>query len=471
MKQPMPASLDLVIFGASGDLAGRKVLPALASLARRGSLPAGLRLIGAGRSDLSSDEFRRRVADAGADLGAAIADALWVRLDYARPETYGALVEALGESPVAVFYLATPPSTFADVVRGLAASGLARKGDPGRRIVLEKPLGHDLASARRLNHDLARCFEEEQTFRIDHYLAKDTVQNMLAFRFSNSVFEPIWNRTLIESIQITVAEEEGIGGRAGYYDQIGATRDMIQNHVLQLLALTLMEPPITFDPEFIRRAKRLALRGVHPLDPATAVRGQYEGYLDEQGVAPSSRRETYAAALVNVENWRWDGVPILVRTGKALRRRVSEVVIRFRDAPHLRLGGRRQRGVPTLLIIRIQPEESIWLRIGAKRPGARFEMVPAGLRLEYDKLTRSELPDAYEHVLAEVFAGGHSVFPSGEEIELSWGIVEPLLQAWEAEGHPETYEPGSWGPGAAEDLVASTRGGRWINSGDEPGTH
>jgi glucose-6-phosphate 1-dehydrogenase len=293
---------------------------------------------------------------------------------------------------------------------------------------------------------------------------------VLALRFSNSLFEPVWNRTLVESILITVAEEEGIGQRAGYYERAGAVRDIIQNHVLQLLALITMEPPTTFDAEYVRRAKRAALRAMLPIDPATAVRGQYDGYQEEEGVAPDSRRESYVAARVSIENWRWDGVPIFVRTGKSLKRRVTEVVIKLRDAPMLRIGGRRQRGIPTLIVIRIQPDEGISLRIGAKRPGTRFEMVPAGMRLDYAKLTRTALPDAYENVLSEILAGGHSAFPGAEEIELSWEIVDPLIRAWELEGHPEVYPVGSWGPHAADDLVAAGGGGRWIVSGDEPGT-
>jgi glucose-6-phosphate 1-dehydrogenase len=224
----------------------------------------------------------------------------------------------------------------------------------------------------------------------------------------------------VETILITVAEAEGIGQRAGYYDQTGAVRDIIQNHVLQLLALITMEPPTTFDAEYVRRAKRAALRAMSPIDPSSAVRGQYEGYLEENGVDPDSRRETYVAARVAIENWRWDGVPIFVRTGKSLARRVTEVVIKLRDAPMLRIGGRRQRGIPTLIVIRIQPDEGISLRIGAKRPGTRFEMVPAGMRLDYAKLTKAALPDAYENVLSEVLTGGHSAFPGAEEIELSW---------------------------------------------------
>jgi glucose-6-phosphate 1-dehydrogenase len=458
---------DLVIFGASGDLAHRKILPSLGHLVAREGQP--VRVIGASRSHKSTEDFRGEVkAASGNDSLSATAE--WVQIDYADPLTYNPLKELVSGSPVIIFYLATPPETFSDIVASLAVSGLAKKADATRRIVVEKPLGHNLASAQKLNAELAAAFDEEQIFRIDHYLAKDTVQNVMALRFSNSLFEPVWNRTLIETILITVAEEEGIGKRAGYYDQAGAVRDIVQNHMLQLLALITMEPPTTFDPAYVRRAKRAALRAMSPIDPSLAVRGQYEGYLEEPGVERDSRRETYAAMRVSIDNWRWDGVPIFLRTGKALRRRVTEVVIKLHDAPMLRIAGRRQRGIPTLIVIRIQPDEGISLRIGAKRPGTRFEMVPAGMRLDYAHLTKAALPDAYENVLSEVLAGGHSAFPGAEEIELSWEIVDPLIRAWEGEGHPEIYPVGSWGPHAADDLVAAGGGGRWIVSGDEPGT-
>jgi glucose-6-phosphate 1-dehydrogenase len=456
---------DLVIFGASGDLTKRKILPALKDLASDGRI----RLLGAGRSEMSQDEFRQMVAETTSNPELAVRSQ-WVKLDYRSPETYGGLKAAIdGNNSSVIYYLATPPGTFGSILTGLAQAGLSRRGED-RRIVVEKPLGQDAESARTLNQQLEALFDESQIFRIDHYLAKDTVQNVLAFRFSNSLFEPVWNRTMIESIQITAAEEIDIVQRAGYYDGIGAVRDMVQNHVLQLLALVAMEPPTTFDPTDIRKAKLELLRAVVPLDPTTAVRGQYEGYLDAEGVGHDSRRETYAAARVVIENWRWEGVPIFIRTGKALRRQLTEAVIRLRDAPHLRVGGRRQSGIPTLVVIRFQPDEGILLRIGAKRPGSRFEMVPAGMKLEYSRLARQQLPDAYENVLSEVLAGGHTVFPSGREIERSWEIVDPLLQSWETEGHPEVYPRGSWGPQAAAELIAGQSAGRWIVSGAEPGT-
>jgi glucose-6-phosphate 1-dehydrogenase len=461
-----PGLTDIVIFGASGDLTRNKILPALRGVAGSGQR---LRLIGAGRSDAPEGGWDKMVAEATGDPDLA-ASASWFRLDYDAPETYAALQQEIGDDGPVVFYLATPPVAFTGIVSSLARLGLTRKGDHWRRVVVEKPLGSDYKSARRLNHLLADSFEENQVYRIDHYLAKDTVQNVLAFRFSNSLFEPNWDRTMIHSIQITAAEAGDIGTRAGYYDHSGAVRDMLQNHVLQVLALTVMDAPTTFDPVDIRKSKLEALRAVQPIDPAMAVRGQYEGYLDAPGVPRGSRRETYAAARLVIENWRWEGVPIFVRSGKALRRSVTEVVVRYRDAPHLRIGGRRQPGIPTLIVLRIQPDEGVLLRIGAKRPGTRFEMLPAGLKLEYKGLTKVPLPDAYENVLLEVLAGGHTMFPGGREIERSWEIVDPLIQAWEGSGHPESYARGSWGPGAADELVSQHGGGRWVASGDEPGT-
>ncbi|HEY8840325.1 MAG TPA: glucose-6-phosphate dehydrogenase, partial [Candidatus Dormibacteraeota bacterium] len=391
----MAPRVDLVIFGASGDLAQRKILPSLKRLAS----PSGmeLRVIGAGRTAQSTAQFRDIVKKRSLSQRLA-ATAEWVRVDYKSHATFAGLKKLVAGAEHVIFYMATPPETAGDIIRTLSQAKLTSKGDPTRRIVMEKPLGHDLESARKLNEQLAKAFAEQQIFRIDHYLAKDTVQNVLAFRFSNSLFEPVWNRNLVETIQITVAEKEGIGKRAGYYDQTGAVRDIIQNHMLQLLALVTMEPPTTFDAEYVRRAKRAALRAMSPINPGLAVRGQYIGYLDEEAVANDSRRETYVALRVSIENWRWDGVPIFLRTGKALQRRVTEVVIKLRDAPHLRIGGNRQRGVPSLIVIRIQPDEGITIRIGAKRPGTRFEMVPAGMKLDYKGLTKAPLPEAYENV-------------------------------------------------------------------------
>ena len=463
----MNAATDLVVFGASGDLATRKIFPALRQLAERGELSTPLRVIGVGRSDLSDERIQSLLGETAQHDGV---NAKWIRLDYGSPDSYEPLKAEVEDAAAVIFYLATPPTTFNPIVSALASTSLARKGDPTRRVVVEKPFGRDLESALEIERTLCQAFEESQIFRIDHYLAKDTVQNTLAFRFSNGIFEPIWNRTLVEAIQLTVAEDETIGTRAGYYDESGATRDMVQNHVLQVLALILMEPPITLDAPNIRRAKIDVLRAMRPIDPGEAVRGQYEGYLEAPGVNRASRRETFAAARIHVDNWRWAGVPIFFRTGKALRRRVTEAVIRFKEAPTLSIDNQPQRGIPTLLLIRVQPDEGITLRIGAKLPGARFEMVPAGMSLEYSRLLNGHLPEAYEHVLSELIDGGHSVFPSGEEIERSWEIVDPLLRAWETGGHPERYLKGTWGPYGAAELISGSGGTRWIDPGDEPGT-
>jgi glucose-6-phosphate 1-dehydrogenase len=458
---PAGSGQDVVIFGASGDLSNRKILPALGRLATN----RDLRVIGVGRRALGREQFRDLVARSSGSPALA-ARAEWIQLDYAAPDGYRRLGDAAGyEGRSMVFYLATPPGIFGSILSGLSACGLVRPGDRNR-VVVEKPLGHDATSATALNQQLAELFDESQVYRIDHYLGKDTVQNVLAFRFSNPLFESVWNRNFIDSIQITAAEQLDIVERAGYYDQVGAVRDMVQNHILQILALVGMEAPGSLNPVDTRAAKLALLRAVHPLDSAAAVAGQYDGYRGTEGVPPDSRRETYAAARVSIENWRWQGVPIFFRTGKALTRQVTEVVVRLKDAPRLRVGEMTLDSIPTLVVLRIQPDEGILLRIGAKHPGPQFELMPAALQLDYRAVARERLPDAYDNVLGEILAGGQVEFPGPSEIVRAWEIVDPLLDQWESRGQPETYARGSWGPATADDLIAARGGGHWLDAMD-----
>jgi glucose-6-phosphate 1-dehydrogenase len=396
--------------------------------------------------------------------------ALYTRLEALLRE----IERARGGPTNRLFYCATPPSLYDAIVENLGASRLARAEGGWTRIVVEKPFGHDRESARALNHQLARCFAEEQVYRIDHYLGKETVQNLLVLRFANEIFEPLWNHNHVAHVQITVAETIGVENRGAYYEEAGALRDMVQNHLLQLLCLIAMEPPVTFEASPVREEKNKVLRAIHPIErvEGVALRGQYTagfvegrhvvGYREEKGVAPDSRTETYAALKLSVDNWRWAGVPFYLRTGKRLAKRVSEIVIQFRRTPHM-IFRRHPAGVePNVLVIRIQPDEGMALTVAAKVPGPDLVLAPVTLDFRYGEVFGTPSPEAYERLLLDAIHGDATLYARGDWVEEAWGILEPVLRAWRDPAAPlHPYEAGSWGPAQANALIAPD--GAWRN--------
>jgi glucose-6-phosphate 1-dehydrogenase len=492
---PMPPReqtppLALVIFGASGDLTARKILPALANLADRGRLADGFTVIGVARTQWTDEEFRN-VALKDAQYGGE----RWRRLverfryvpgEYAATETFdrlrGLLAEADQEYGTAgnrVYYLATIPSVFAMVAEALAKEGCNVPGDGGQfaRLVVEKPYGRDLESALRLDAAVHRAFDEDQIFRIDHYMGKETVQNVLALRFANAVFEPIWNRRYVEQVQITVAESIGVEHRGGFYETAGALRDIVQNHVMQVMSLTLMEPPTGMDATHIRDEKVKLLKAVDIPTPDEAVdksvRGQYTagvvdqvavpGYREEEGVASASQTETYVALRYRVENWRWAGVPVYVRTGKRLPARVTEVALQFHSVPFLAFEGELARQLrPNTLVLRIQPDEGISLHFGAKVPGEEFRVQSVSMDFLYENTFHDRESDGYPRLLHDAMCGDATLFIRTDEVEQAWRIVDPYLQAWSEPGGGglHFYKAGTWGPHIA-DLLLERSGDAW----------
>ena len=508
MSNPLLEGLDaervappcvLVVFGASGDLTGRKLMPAIEQLALKRLLPGAFAVVGIARTEMDDDDFRNRMREAmdehgGGDEARQVWEGFtagfrYVAGEYAEKATFDRLKEVLDELDAErgtagnrVYYLATPPTTFETIAGALGEHGLNRpppdKPDGFVRIVIEKPFGRDLASARALDDALHAVFDESQIYRIDHYLGKETVQNLLALRFSNAIFEPLWNRRYVDHVQITVAESIGVGHRGGFYEQAGALRDIVQNHVMQVLALTLMEPPATMDAQGIRDEKVKALRAVDVLTADEVanevVRAQYDGgwidgeevkpYREEVDVSSSSTTETYVALRVLVDNWRWAGVPFYIRTGKRLPKRITEVALQFKPVPHLPFQRRQARGLgPNLLVLRIQPDEGITLRIGAKVPGQSFEVRSVSMDFLYGAAFAEETADAYERLLLDALCGDPTLFIRSDEVEQAWRIVEPLLQAWDSGDAPLAhYAAGTWGPKDADRLLERD-GRRWRN--------
>src|SRR3984885_4066614 len=481
----------LVIFGATGDLAHRKLLPALYNLAHEGALPERFELIGVARREQERDDFKdmaqqsierfsRRRPDPKV-LDGLLDDMRYVPGAFDDDEVYSELAKCLGQFDDRagqelnrVFYLSTAPQFFPVIAGKLGAAGLNRIENAETRIVIEKPFGYDLASARQLNAEVLSCFDESQVFRIDHYLGKETVQNLMALRFANALFEPVWNRNFIDHVEITAAEDIGIGGRAGYYEGAGALRDRVQNHMMQLLALLTMEPPTSFDADRVRDEKLKVLEAIVPPDVSDvakmAVRAQYgpgtiggkrvSGYHDEEGVAADSRTETYAALRLHVSNWRWADVPFYLRTGKELARKVTEIAVTLKAVPHLAFQSIGSVGVqPNQIILTVQPDEGVSVSLGAKIPGPRMRIRPVNMEFRYGTSFMSESPEAYERLILDAMRGDATLFTRGDEIEALWGIIDPILTGWheDTESVIPQYPAGSAGPPEANALLDGNR--------------
>jgi glucose-6-phosphate 1-dehydrogenase len=488
-RLPVPPT-TLAIFGATGDLSRRKLLPALYNLAHEGALPELFNLIGVSRRDQTDDDFRNFAREAVNQFSRRppdeqVLEGLLGRMSYLGvpfDDTPGyaklgaaldALDAELGQPLNRVYYLSTAPEFFPVITENLKENGLHRHLHAEVKAVIEKPFGTDLESARRLQDVVHSVFRERQVFRIDHYLGKETVQNVMAFRFANYMFEPVWNRNYIDHIQITAAEDIGIGTRAGYYDQAGALRDLVQNHMLQLLTLVCMEPPASFEANKVRDEKVKVLQAIEPPTPeqvaAMTVRARYtagmsggeeaKGYVEEEGVPDGSDTETYAALKLEVHNWRWAGVPIFLRTGKRLARKVTEIAVQLKPVPHLAFASKGSVGVqPNQLILTVQPNEGVSLSLGAKIPGATMRIRPVNMEFLYGTSFMSQSPEAYERLILDAMRGDATLFTRNDEVDAQWSIIDPILKAWDAGTQPlAEYEAGTPGPAEADELIGEGR--------------
>jgi glucose-6-phosphate 1-dehydrogenase len=466
--------ITIVIFGASGDLTHRKLVPSLFSLFRKQRLPETVHVVGFARRPFSDSQFASGLKDSAQQSLGSFDDAGWdafaprlhyfegdlaVADDFARLKNQLGGMEGGGANRL--YYLATSPDYYVSIVENLGRAGMAEQSDGWRRIIVEKPFGHDLESAQALNQSIHAVFGEDQVYRIDHYLGKETAQNILFFRFANTIFAPVWNRRYVDHVQSSVAETLPVGHRAGYYDKAGILRDVFQNHLLQLLTLIGMEPPSSFNPDALRNEKVKVLRAIRPVELTDTVFGQYDGYLDEPQVAPDSRTPTFAALKLFIDNWRWQGVPFYLRSGKSLASKVTEIVIQFQCPPHVMFNLPAGNSfTPNILSMCIQPDEGVHLKFEIKIPDSNQETRSVDMEFHYcSSFDRDAMPDAYERLLLDAINGDAALFTRNDEIETAWSIIDPLTRAWEAPDGPPIalYKPGSWGPLKAKHFLLRDR--------------
>jgi glucose-6-phosphate 1-dehydrogenase len=465
-----------IIFGASGDLTQRKLIPSLYQLFRKKRLPKDTRIVGFSRTEFTHDVWRADLAGTtathlGPDFDATIWDAFSQCIfyhagDIGQTDDFTRLAKFLNEiekseKSTRVYYLATAPRFYEPIVRHLGCSGLADESRGPRRVIIEKPFGTDLASSRHLNEAVHTVFSERQVYRIDHYLGKETVQNLLVLRFANTIFEPIWNRNYIDHVQITVAEEVDVGRRAGYYDTAGVVRDIIQNHMLQLLTITAMEAPVRYEADAVRSEKVKVLQAIRPVTGESVytdtLRAQYDGYLTTDGVAPGSKTPTFAVIKLWIDNWRWQGVPFYLRSGKAMSCRTTQIVVQFHEPPHMLFpDGPKRATESNRLVIQVQPAEGIQLHFETKVPDAGMKLRQTDLDFRYQREFHGTMPEAYERLLLDALEGDASLFARADEVEAAWAICDPILEEWARSDKPPmlTYEPALWGPNESSDWMA-----------------
>ncbi|MCI0334659.1 MAG: glucose-6-phosphate dehydrogenase [Planctomycetes bacterium] len=473
-----------IIFGASGDLTQRKLIPSLYQLFRKKRLPKETRIVGFSRTEFTHDAWRAELATStakhlGKDFDAGVWDSFSQNIyyhpgDIGHADDFSKLARLLkdiekSDKSTRVYYLATAPRFYEAVVQHLGCSGLADETHGPRRVIIEKPFGTDLASSLHLNNAVRAVFSERQVYRIDHYLGKETVQNLLVLRFANTIFEPIWNRNYIDHVQITVAEEVDVGRRGGYYDTAGVVRDIIQNHMLQLVTITAMEAPVRYEADAVRGEKVKVLQAIRPLTSQSVctdtLRGQYDGYLKTEGVAPDSKTATFAAVKLWIDNWRWQGVPFYLRSGKAMSCRTTQIVVQFREPPHMLFpDGPKSAAESNRLVIQVQPAEGIQLHFETKVPDAGMKLRQTDLDFRYQREFRATMPEAYERLLLDALEGDASLFARADEVEAAWAICDPILDEWARSDKPPllTYEPACWGPPESTEWM-NAQGRQWFD--------